>query len=266
MIDEAVALAKTSEVAILVLGGNEKTVREEYSRTDLNLMGRQDKLLQAVYATGVPVVLLLVDGRAATINWADKHVPAIVHAWFPGEYLGDAVSQVLFGDYNPGGKLAVTFPKSVGQIPLAFPFKPGSDTPGYVRVSHALYPFGYGLSYTDFEYSDLQLSKKEIGVRENIEVCLKVKNTGNRAGDEIVQLYIRDDYSSVTTCVKVLRGFERISLKAGEEQEVRFTLTPQDLGLWNRHNEFVVEPGTFTVMAGSSSEDIRLTHQFTVIL
>lgn len=264
LIDEAVALAKASEVAILVLGGNELTVREEYSRTELNLPGRQDKLLKAVYATGTPVVLLLVDGRAATINWAEKYVPAIVHAWFPGEFLGDAVSQVLFGDYNPGGKLAVTFPKTVGQIPLAFPFKPGSNTKGYVRQGFALYPFGYGLSYTTFGYSGLQLSKNEIGIKENIEVSFKVKNTGTREGDEVVQLYIRDDHSSVTTYVKNLRGFERVNLKAGEEKEVKFTLTPQDLGLWNRHNEFVVEPGTFTVMVGSSSEDIHLTDKFTV--
>lgn len=263
-IDEAVSLATASDVAIVVLGGNEKTVREEYSRSDLNLMGRQEQLLKAVYATGKPVVLVLLDGRASAVNWANKYIPAIVHGWFPGEFTGTAIAQTLFGDYNPGGKLAVTFPKSVGQIPLAFPFKPGSDTPGYVRVSHALYPFGYGLSYTTFSYGDLRLSEKKIGVRGNVEVSFKVKNTGTREGDEVVQLYIRDDCSSVTTYIKNLRGFERVNLKAGEEKEVKFTLTPQDLGLWNRYNEFVVEPGTFTVMAGSSSEDIRLTDSFTV--
>ena len=150
MIDEAVALAKESDVAILVLGGNEKTVREEYSRTSLDLCGRQEKLLQAVYATGKPVVLVMVDGRAATINWAERYIPGIVHAWFPGEFMGDAVAKVLFGDYNPGGKLAVTFPRSVRQIPFAFPFKPGSDSKGRVRVTGTLYPFGYGLSYTTF--------------------------------------------------------------------------------------------------------------------
>ena len=157
MMDEAVALAKESDVAIMVLGGNEKTVREEYSRTNLDLCGRQEKLLQAVYATGKPVILLLVDGRAATINWAERYIPGIVHAWFPGEFMGDAVAQVLFGDYNPGGKLAVTFPRSVGQIPFAFPFKPGSDSKGFVRVTGTLYPFGYGLSYTTFAYSDLKI-------------------------------------------------------------------------------------------------------------
>jgi beta-glucosidase len=265
MIDEAVALAKSSDVAIVVLGGNEKTVKEEFSRSQLNLPGRQEKLLQAIYATRKPVVLLLIDGRAATINWAAKYIPAIVHGWFPGEFMGNAVSQVLFGDYNPGGKLAVTFPKSVGQIPYAFPFKPGADSKGRVRVDGVLFPFGYGLSYTTFEYSDLKISKPEIGTQQNIDISFKIKNTGQKQGDEIVQLYIRDDYSSVTTYEKVLRGFDRISLEQGEVKEISFTLTPQDLGLWNKQNQFVVEPGTFSVMVGSSSQDILLTGSFEVV-
>lgn len=264
MIDEAVALARSSEVAILVLGGNEKTVREEYSRTDLDLCGRQEELLRAVCATGTPVILVLVDGRAATINWAARYVPGIVHAWFPGEFMGQAVAQVLFGEYNPGGKLAVTFPKTVGQVPFAFPFKPGSDSKGFVRVDGPLYPFGYGLSYTTFAYSDLRIDNPVTGVQGSVGLSCRVKNTGGVAGDEVVQLYLRDEVSSVTTYVKVLRGFERIHLEPGEEKEVRFTLTPQDLGLWNRDNRFVVEPGMFTVMVGSSSEDIRLEGQFEV--
>jgi beta-glucosidase len=263
-LDEAVALAKKSEVAVLVLGGNEKTVREEFSRSNLNLAGRQQQLLEAVYATGTPVVLLLIDGRAETINWANATIPAIVHGWFPGEFMGTAAAQVLWGDYNPGGKLAVTFPKAVGQIPFAFPFKPGSDTEGPVRVSGALYPFGYGLSYTTFEFSDLKIDKKIIRTDEDIQVSVKVRNTGSREGDEVAQLYIRDDFSSVTTYEKVLRGFERISLQPGEEKTVSFTIVPQNLGLWNRENEFVVEPGTFTVMVGNSSQNIKLTDQFTV--
>lgn len=265
MIDEAVVLTKNSDVAIVVLGGNEKTVREEFSRSELNLSGRQEDLLQAVYATGKPVVLLLIDGRAATINWAAKHIPAIVHGWFPGEFMGNAVSQVLFGDYNPGGKLAVTFPKSVGQVPYAFPFKPGADSKGRVRVDGALFPFGYGLSYTTFEYSGLKVNKPQIGTQQNIDISFKIRNTGQKQGDEIVQLYIRDNYSSVTTYEKVLRGFDRIFLKQGEVKEISFTLTPQDLGLWNKQNQFVVEPGTFSVMAGSSSQDIRLTGSFEVV-
>ena len=258
MIDEAVALAKASEVAVLVLGGNERTVRESFSRTSLDLCGRQQQLLEAVYATGTPVVLVMLDGRAASINWADKYIPAIVHAWFPGEFTGNAVAQVLFGDYNPGGKLAVTFPKSVGQIPFAFPFKPGSDSKGFVRVNQSLYPFGYGLSYTSFEYSNLKIDNILITPSQNIQLSCKVKNTGTVDGDEVVQLYIRDDISSVTTYVKVLRGFERVHLKAGEEKTVNFALTPRDLAMWDKQNNFVVEPGTFTVMVGSSSEDIRL--------
>lgn len=264
MVDEAVELAKASDVAIVVLGGSELTVREEFSRSDLNLTGRQEELLKAVYETGKPTILVLLDGRAASINWADKFIPSIVHAWFPGEFTGDAVAQVLFGDYNPGGKLAVTFPKTVGQIPYAFPFKPGAESEGRVRASGVLYPFGYGLSYTTFGYSDLKIETPKIGLQGTALVSCKVKNTGGVAGDEIVQLYIRDEVSSVTTYVKSLRGFERIHLKPGEEKEVKFTLTPQDLGLWNKHNEFVVEPGQFSVMIGRSSANIELEGTFEV--
>ena len=251
-------------MTVAVLGGSEKTVRESFSRTSLNLPGRQEKLLQAAYATGKPVVLVLLDGRASSINWANKYVKGIVHAWFPGEFCGQAVAEVLWGDYNPGGRLAVTFPKSVGQIPFAFPFKPGSDSKGKVRVDGVLYPFGYGLSYTTFGYSDLKISKPVIGPQENITLSCTVKNTGKKAGDEVVQLYIRDDFSSVTTYDKVLRGFERIHLQPGEEQTVNFTLTPQDLGLWDKNNQFTVEPGSFSVMVGASSEDIRLKGSFEV--
>ena len=264
MIDEAVALASESDVSILVLGGNEKTVREEYSRSDLDLCGRQEELLRAVCAVGKPVVLVLLDGRAATINWAEKYVPAIVHGWFPGEFTGDAIASVLFGEYNPGGKLPVTFPKSVGQIPYAFPFKPAADSKGKVRVDGALYPFGYGLSYTTFAYNDLKIDHDTINMHDSITLRCVVKNTGNLAGDEIVQLYLRDEVSSVITYDKVLRGFERIHLKPGEEKLVEFVLTPQDMGLYNRENHFVVEPGDFSIMIGSSSADIRLTKNFYV--
>lgn len=265
MIDKAVKAAQESEVAIIVLGGSEKTVREFYSRSSLDMMGHQLDLLKAVYATGKPVVLVLIDGRAASINWADKYIPAIVQASFPGEFTGTAIADVLFGEYNPGGKLTVTYPKSVGQIPFAFPFKPGSDTSGPVRVSGALYPFGYGLSYTTFEYSDLKITPSKAGLLSEVEVSFKVKNTGNLAGDEVVQLYLNDELSSVTTYTQVLRGFDRIHLASGETKEVTLTLTPQDLGLWNRHNEFVVEPGFFEVKIGASSEDIQLTDRFEII-
>ena len=265
MINEAVNLARSSEVAIMVLGGNERTVRESFSRTDLNLCGRQEDLLRAVHATGTPVILVLLDGRAATINWANQNVPGIIHAWFPGEFTGNAVSQVLFGDYNPGGKLPVTFPKSVGQIPFSFPFKPGSDSNGFVRANKALYSFGYGLSYTTFEYSNLKIENPMASQTDTIYLSCKVKNTGKVSGDEVVQLYLRDDVSSVTTYVKVLRGFERVHLNPEEEKTIRFSLTPRDLGMLNKQNEFVVEPGTFTIMVGSSSEDIRLESSIEVI-
>lgn len=264
-IDRAVNAAKESEVAIVVLGGSEKTVREFYSRSDLDLMGRQFDLLKAVYETGTPVILVLIDGRAVSINWADKYIPGIVQASFPGEFTGTAISEVLFGDYNPGGKLTVTYPKSVGQIPFAFPFKPGSDTEGPVRVSGALYPFGYGLSYTTFEYSDLEISPKQGGLLSEVQVSFNLKNTGSVAGDEVVQLYLNDEVSSVTTYTQVLRGFDRIHLKPGETKKVEFVLTSQDLGLWNRHNEFVVEPGFFEVRIGASSKDIRLKERFEIV-
>lgn len=264
MIDRAVKAANESEVAIVVLGGSEKTVREYYSRSSLDMMGRQLHLLKAVYATGKPVILVLIDGRAVSMNWADKYIKGIVQTSFPGEFTGTAIGEVLFGDYNPGGKLTVTYPKSVGQIPFAFPFKPGSDTDGPVRVSGALYPFGYGLSYTSFEYSDLSVIPANKGLFTNINISFKVKNTGKTEGDEVVQLYLNDEVSSVTTYTQVLRGFDRVHLKPGEMKEVKFTLTPQDLGLWNRYNEFVVEPGFFEIRIGSSSKDIRLKDRFEI--
>lgn len=264
LMEEAIHAAKQAEVVVMVLGGNELTVREDRSRTSLNLPGRQEELLKAVCATGKPVILVMLDGRASSINYAAAHVPAILHAWFPGEFCGQAVAEALFGDYNPGGRLAVTFPKSVGQIPFAFPFKPGSDESSSTSVYGALYPFGHGLSYTTFTYSDLHISPSYQGVQGDIHVSCKIKNTGKIKGDEVVQLYLRDEISSVTTYTKVLRGFERISLKAGEEQTVHFRLRPQDLGLWDKNMNFRVEPGSFKVMLGASSTDIRLHGQFEI--
>lgn len=264
MIDEAVDVAKKAEVVVMVMGGNEKTVREDRSRTSLELPGRQNELIKAICATGKPVVLVLLDGRASTINYAQAYVPAILHAWFPGEFCGKAVAEALFGDYNPGGRLAVTFPKSVGQIPFAFPFKPGSDESSATSVYGALYPFGYGLSYTTFSYSGLEVSPKKQGPEGDIHVSCKVRNTGKIKGDEVVQLYLHDEVSSVTSYTKVLRGFERITLQPGEEQVVHFTLTPQELGLWDKNMQFRVEPGLFKVMIGTSSQDIRLEDTFEV--
>lgn len=264
LMEEAIRAAKQAEVVVMVLGGNELTVREDRSRTSLNLPGRQEELLKDVCATGKPIILVMLDGRASSINYAAAHIPAILHAWFPGEFCGQAVAEALFGDYNPGGRLAVTFPKSVGQIPFAFPFKPGSDESSSTSVYGALYPFGHGLSYTTFTYSDLHISPSHQGVQGDIHVSCKIKNTGKIKGDEVVQLYLRDEISSVTTYTKVLRGFERISLKAGEEQTVHFRLRPQDLGLWDKNMNFRVELGSFKVMLGASSTDIRLHGQFEI--
>ena len=251
MINEAVELAKVSDIAILVLGGNEKTVREEFSRTSLDLCGRQQQLLEAVYATGKPVVLVMVDGRAATINWANKYVPAIVHAWFPGEFMGNAIAKVLFGDYNPGGRLAVTFPKSVGQVPFAFPFKPGSDSKGRVRVDGVLYPFGYGLSYTTFEYVDCALSDSVLTDKDQLTVTVKVKNTGKMDGKEVVQLYVRDRFSSVATPIRQLKAFRKDLIKAGATNTLTLKLPISELALWNARMQEVVEPGEFEIQIGS---------------
>lgn len=264
MIDDAVEAAKTAEVVIAVMGGSERTVRESFSRSSLELMGRQNHLLKALKATGKPIVLVLMDGRAATINWADDNLPAIMHAWFGGKWEGTAVADVLFGNYNPGGKLPVTFPRSVGQIPFAFPFKPGSDTKGDVRVSGALYEFGYGLSYTTFDFSNLKITQSAPGIAADVTVSLDVTNTGKVKGDEVVQLYIRDRVSSLTTYVKRLSGFERVSLEPGQTKSVTFKLNSRHLGLINKHNEFVVEPGDFDVMVGASCSDIKLKGEFTL--
>lgn len=273
-IDKAVSNALKSDVAIVVLGGNSRTCGENKSRSSLELPGRQLDLLKAVKATGKPVVLIMINGRPNSINWADKYVPAILEAWYPGSQGGIAIADVLFGDYNPGGKLTVTFPKSVGQIPFNFPHKPasqvdGGKTPGLKgnmsRVNGALYPFGYGLSYTTFKYSDISFSSKNITDKQDVTITCKITNTGDCAGDEVVQLYTRDIIGSVTTYEKNLRGFERIHLNPGETKEVSFTLHPRDFELYNIHNEWVVEPGDFDIMMGASSEDIRLKDKLSVI-
>ena len=272
-IDRAAANARQADVAVVVLGGGQRTCGENKSRTSLELPGRQLKLLQAVQATGKPVVLVLINGRPLSVNWADKFVPDILEAWYPGSKGGTAVADILFGDYNPGGKLTVTFPKTVGQIPFNFPCKPASQIDGgknpgadgnMSRINGALYPFGYGLSYTTFEYSDLEISPKVITPDQKATVRLKVTNTGKRAGDEVVQLYTRDILSSITTYEKNLAGFERIRLKPGETKEVTFTLDRKHLELLNADMKWIVEPGEFAIMAGASSEDIRLNGILTV--
>jgi beta-glucosidase len=264
-IQKAVSLARQAEAAIVVLGENRRIVGESRSRTSLNLPGFQRNLVQAVVATGTPTVVVLINGRALTINWIAQHVPAILEAWFPGEQGGTAIAEALFGDVNPGGKLPVTFPKTVGEIPMAFPHAPASWAPGRTRISGVLFPFGFGLSYTQFRYAHLKIAPASQGPEGQIQVSADVTNTGDRAGDEVVQLYLNDVVSSVVTPEKVLRGFRRVHLRPGETQKVTFTLGPQDLALLNRNNKWVVEPGRFDVMLGSSSEDIRLRGHFEIV-
>jgi beta-glucosidase len=265
-IDQAVEAVKNSEVAVVVLGDSGRTVGESASRTSLDLPGRQLDLVQAVYAVGNPVVVVLLNGRPLSINWVNKYVPGIIEGWFPGAQGGTAIAEVLFGDYDPGGKLTMTFPKTAGQIPFNFPTKPNAQWEGErSRVNGALYYFGHGLSYTTFTYSNLKISPTRQTVSGSVNVTLDVKNTGTREGVEIVQLYTHDLVSSVTTYEKNLRGFVRVSLKPGESKPVAFTLAPPDLSLWNKEMKFVVEPGMFQVMVGASSEDIRLKGEFEIV-
>ena len=291
----AVEAAEKSDLAIVVLGETSVILSglgwgvglgenepkdpfvtgEGYDVTDLNPTGVQRELLQAVYATGKPVVLVLVHGRPWSIDWEKQHIPAILEAWFPGEEGGNAIAGILLGDVNPSGRLNCTFPQSVGHLPVFHDYKPSArginrepgtpDKPGrdYVFSSpDPLFAFGHGLSYTTFAYSDLKVTLSADGQCYQVDVT--VENTGKREGKEVVQLYLNDVVSSVTTPVKSLRRFKKISLAPGEKETVSFILEPRDLALWNRSMRLVVEPGEFKAMIGRSAEDIVLTEVFTV--
>ena len=270
-IRRAVAKAEMSDVVIAVMGEDELTTGESRSRTSLDLPGRQRLLLQELHRTGKPVILVLIGGQPLTVNWENEYIPAILECWFPHFEGGIAVAETLFGDNNPSGKLTVTFPKTVGQIELNFPFKKGShggqnrigdpNGTGVTRVLGPLYPFGYGLSYTTFSYSGLEIAPGPDGT---VSIDFDVSNTGERQGTEIAQLYIRDRVSSVVTYDSVLRGFERISLEPGETGHVHFTLSTGDLSILDKNMEWKAEPGDFDVMVGASSEDIRLRDTFTL--
>jgi len=266
-IDEAVTKARQSDLIVAVLGEDEKRVGEGMSRTGLDLPGRQEKLLEALQATGRPVVLVLINGQPLTINWANRYIPAILEAWFPNSYGGQAIAETLFGDNNPGGKLTITFPKTTGEIEWNFPYKPGSQPSrpdNHTSVFGPLYPFGYGLSYTTFEYSNLTITPETQHPHGDITVSVDITNTGNRKGDEIAQLYIHQDVSSVTIYEEQLRGFERITLAPGEKKTIIFTLHPDDLSLLDKNMIWRVEPGKFEVRIGSSSADIKLKKEFTI--
>ncbi|MCC8152955.1 MAG: glycoside hydrolase family 3 C-terminal domain-containing protein, partial [Tannerellaceae bacterium] len=273
-IAEAVSRARESDVIIAVVGEDELRTGESKSRTGLDLPGRQLKLLQALKETGKPVIMVLINGQPLTINWENRYIPAILEAWFPSPSGAKAIPEVLFGDYNPGGKLSVTFPKTLGQIEMNFPFKPGShagqpgDGPngyGNTAVVGELYPFGYGLSYTTFQYSNLNISSKKHGIAGNIQVSVDITNTGSYKGDEVVQLYVRDLLSSVITYDTQLRGFERITLEPGETKNIQFILTPGDLEMLDKDMHWIVEPGEFEILIGSSSQDIRVKDTFELI-
>lgn len=259
-IAEAVRAAKECDVALVVIGGNEQTSREAWSKThlgdraSLDLIGRQNDLLKAVLATGKPTVVFLINGRPLAIDYVAEHVPAILEGWYLGEETGNAVADVIFGDTNPSGKLPISIPRSVGQLPAFYNYKPSAHR-GYLFAKRGpLFPFGHGLSYTSFEYSNLKLSPSaSIEPQGEITVCVEVKNSGAVAGAEVVQLYIRDEVSSVTRPVKELKGFERIFLKPGETKTVTFKLTPAELSFLNEEMKRVVEPGMFEIMVGSSS-------------
>jgi beta-glucosidase len=276
-IAEAVAAAKDVDVIIAALGESDELCRESGGRTSLELPGYQEELLEALAATGKPLVLVLSSGRPLSVNWAAKHVPAIVEMWLAPEQGGAALADILLGDVNPSGRLPVTFPKSVGQIPINFPVHPGAQSRDPGMVTGPLFPFGFGLSYTKFIYANLKISPARLSVAglavagpgsatpaPTIQVTCDVTNAGARAGDEVVQLYLRDDYSSVTTFERELRGFVRVSLAPGETKPVAFTLTREHLQLYDRHDQWTVEPGGFTVMIGASSEDIRLQGKFVI--
>jgi beta-glucosidase len=238
---------------------------EARNRSSLDLPGAQQRLAQRIHATGKPLVVVLMNGRPLSTTWLDANIPAILETWYLGVQMGPAVADVLFGDYNPGGKLPISVPRTVGQVPIYYNHKntgrPSDEGEKYTSKyldlpSTPLYPFGHGLSYTRFRYSKLRLSAARIRASDSLIVSIEVTNTGNRAGDEVVQLYLRDDVASLTRPVKQLRGFRRITLKPGQTRTVSFGLGPNDLAFYGPDLRRIVEPGTFTVYVGTSSTDV----------
>src|SRR5258705_6854840 len=262
---EALAAARNRDVALVFVGEPAETVGEAASKSSLDLSGRQMDLIKEIHATGKPTVVVLMNGRPLTIGWVAENVPAVLEAWMGGTESGNAVADVLFGDVNPGGKLPVTWPRTVGQVPIYYnhmntgrpPEATNRYTSKYLDVPWTpQFPFGYGLSYTQFKITNLQLSAQRIRTSGNLTVTVDVENVGKRPGDEVVQLYIRDLAASMTRPVKELKGFQRVTLQPGEKKHLEFVLRPEHLGFWNREMRFVVEPGEFRVMVGSNSEDL----------
>ena len=263
LIQEAVAGARNADVIILAIGDTEQTSREGYAknhlgdRTDLDLVGEQNELAAALFALGKPVVVMALNGRPPSWPMVVEKANALVENWYVGQEGGTAMADVLFGDYNPGGKLPVTVARHVGQVPVYYNHKPSVGRGYLFDTTDPLFPFGYGLSYTTFEIGAPRLSAPRIRSAGNVEVSVDVANTGARAGDEVVQLYVRDKVSSVTRPVKELKAFRRVTLRAGERQTIRFTLGPDAFRMWNGAMERVVEPGEFEIMAGSHSAALK---------
>ncbi|MFW5790635.1 MAG: glycoside hydrolase family 3 N-terminal domain-containing protein [Bacillota bacterium] len=292
---EAIELAEKSEVAVMVLGGKSglanvieeeddggnideegfygldnmtfsttiknitDTAGEHNDRTDLELPGLQLELLKEIEATGTPVVLVLINGRPLSINWAQDNIPAIIEAWLPGEEGGNALADIIFGDENPAGKLPVSIPKNTGQLPINYNRKSMSHNRDYIfKDNRPLYPFGFGLSYTDFKYSNLKIDQKQVKSLADIKIEFELKNTGQRAGAEVAQLYINDPYASRTRPIKELKGFKKVYLEPGESKKIEFTLNTEQLAFYSPEDELIVEAGKYNIMIGSSAEDIEL--------
>ncbi len=254
----ATEVARKADVAILVVGGNHSTcheagVNDPGDRASLDMVSLQNQLVRSIVETGKPTVVFLINGRPLSIDYVAEHVPAILEGWYLGEEGGTAAAQVLFGDVNPGGKLSISFPRTVGALPAYYYRKPSADVPYLFEKRGPLFPFGHGLSYTTFKFANLRVSPASIHPEGETTVSVDVTNTGSRAGDEVAQLYIRDRVSSVTRPIKQLKGFERVHLRPGETRTVKFKLTPAELGFYNVDMHWVVEPGTFDIMVGSSS-------------
>ncbi|GGG54554.1 glycoside hydrolase family 3 protein [Paenibacillus radicis (ex Gao et al. 2016)] len=264
-IQEAVELARKADVAVVCLGDSERTCGEGVDRNSLDLSGDQQKLLKAIHETGTPVVLVLQNGRPITLGWESEHVPAIIEAWYPGERGGQAIAEVLFGDYNPAGRLPMSFPKTIGQIPVYYNRRRGGQKHYVGGDNRPLYAFGHGLSYTTFCYDSIAIQSTTIAPGENAIVTVQLTNTGTLAGDEVVQLYVNDVFSTVARPEKELKHFRRVHLKAGETTTITFTLTPKDLSVLNRELNWVVEPGTFKALVGPSSDNIALSVDFIAI-
>ncbi|MDF7776556.1 glycoside hydrolase family 3 N-terminal domain-containing protein [Sphingomonas sp. AOB5] len=260
---EALETAKNADVIVLVLGGNEALSREAWADNHLgdmdtlDLVGPQDRLAQELIALGKPVVVVLLNGRPYSVNYLAANAPALIEGWYLGQETGNALGDVIFGRYNPGGKLPVTIARDVGQLPMFYNHKPTARRGYLFGETKPLYPFGYGLSYTTFEMSAPKLASSSIGISDSVNVSVDVTNTGKREGDEVVQLYVRDDEASITRPVIELKHFQRVTLKPGETRTVTFTLTPRDLSFYNVEMKRVVEPGTFTISAGPNSVDLK---------